>query len=129
MLTVMEILSQPLFSGFRFLTDKSGLYNVISGVGIFEWESKEVIRSDFNPGEFVMTTLSYARENIDAGIECLHALIGQKVALIAIKDIYFRELPEDLIQAANQNHIPILLFSGVNFEDIILVDCKMKLDT
>ncbi len=66
-----------------------------------------------------MTTLSYARENIDAGIECLHALIGQKVALIAIKDIYFRELPEDLIQAANQNHIPILLFSGVNFEDII----------
>jgi hypothetical protein len=119
MLTVMEILSQPLFSGFRFLTDKSGLYNVISGVGIFEWESKEVIRSEFNPGEFVITTLSYARENIDAGIECLHALIGQKVALIAIKDIYFRELPDDLIQDANQNHIPILLFSGVNFEDII----------
>lgn len=119
MLTVMEVLSQPLFSDFEFLTNQSGLYNVISGVGIFEWESKEVIQREFNSGEFVITTLSYARENINDGIGCLQALIGQHVAAIAIKDIYFRELPPEIIDLANRNHTPILLFSNVNFEDII----------
>ena len=143
MLTVMEVLSQPLFSDFEFLTNQSGLYNVISGVGIFEWESKEVIQREFNSGEFVITTLSYARENINDGIGCLQALIGQHVAAIAIKDIYFRELPPEIIDLANRNHTPILLFSNVNFEDIIFniknallsnnfnasANCNNKLDT
>ena len=58
-------------------------------------------------------------ENINDGIGCLQALIGQHVAAIAIKDIYFRELPPEIIDLANRNHTPILLFSNVNFEDII----------
>lgn len=119
MLTLMEVLSQPLFRDFKFLSDISGLYNVVTGIGIFEWETKDIIESNFHSGEFVITTLSCAKGNIDNAVEFLTTLIKQKVAAIAIKDIYFKEFPLDFISYANEKHTPILLFSSANFEDIV----------
>lgn len=128
MLTVMEVLSQPLFSDFKFLSDISGLFNAVTGVGIFEWETKDIIEANFHSGEFVITTLSCAKGNIESAVDCLKALVKQKVAAIAIKDIYFTELPQNFISYANDNHIPILLFANANFEDIVF-NIKNKLES
>ena len=119
MLTVMEILSQPLFAKFVFLTDVSGLYNGIKGVGIFDWEAKEDIKCNFMPGEFVITTLSCAKNDFSYACDCLRALIDRGVCAIAIKRIYFKELPEEVINHANAHHVPILSFAEANIEDII----------
>ncbi|NLL92057.1 MAG: hypothetical protein GX222_06525 [Ruminococcaceae bacterium] len=119
MLTVMNALSQPLFKGFRFLSGVKGAANIITGVGIFEWETLDDIETDFMQGEFVVTTLSCARNDVGYACECLKALIDKKVAAIAIKNIYFSELPQEILRYSDNAQVPIFSFSDANFEDLI----------
>lgn len=119
MITVMELLSYPIFQKFSLVSSASGLVNQVSGTGIFEWESEEDINKTFRPGEFVMTTLSAFRENPTAAEEALKPLVQKGVCAICIKTVYFNHVSSDFIQFANDHQIPVFLFSDVYMDDII----------
>ena len=119
MITVIELLSYPLFHNFKLLSNDSGLYNNVLGTGIFEWETKEDINATFEVGEFVMTTLSSAKEDIRIAEEGFKALLQKKVSAIAVKSVYFSELPEELVRLSNLYRVPLFLFSDTYFDDII----------
>ena len=38
MVTVQDIMTDPIFEGFRIIAGKRGLYNKVSGTAIFDWE-------------------------------------------------------------------------------------------
>lgn len=119
MLTVMELLSFPLFRGFKLVSGYGGLYNPVSGTGIFEWESSYEVERNFEPGEFVVTTLSLARSDT-ALAECsIRMLIDKKVSAIAVKDIYFHEISEELKVYSDSRQVPVFFFSDTFFDDII----------
>ena len=119
MITVMELLSYPIFQNFTLVSDASGLVNQVSGTGIFEWESEEDINKTFRSGEFVMTTLSAFREDPKAAEEALKPLVRMRVCAISIKTIQYKELSAEFIRFANEHQIPVFLFSGTYFDDII----------
>lgn len=119
MLTVMELVSFPLFRGFQLVSGYGGLYNQITGTGIFEWESSYEIDKNFEQGEFVVTTLSLARSDIGLAESSIRMLIDKKVSAIAIKDIYFHEISEELRAYSDSSQIPIFFFSETFFDDII----------
>jgi len=119
MLTVMELLSFPLFRNFKLVSGYGGLYNPVSGTGIFEWESSYEVEKNFEQGEFVMTTLSLARSDTALAESSIRMLIDKKVSAIAVKDIYFHEITEELKAHSDAHHIPIFFFSETFFDDII----------
>ncbi len=121
MVTVMELLSHPQFANFNLITDSSGLSNPVTKTGILDWESIEDIRATFNAGEFVLTTLSGAKDDNHRIDELLKVLMEKRVAAIAIKNIHHYRLSSQTISIANQHHIPIFLFHETYMDDLIYI--------
>ena len=119
MLTVMELLSFPLFRNFRLASGYGGLYNQVSGTGIFEWESSYEVEKNFEQGEFVVTTLSQVRSDAALAENCIRMLIDKKVSAVAIKDVYYHEISEELKAYSDTRRIPVFFFSETFFDDII----------
>lgn len=119
MVTVMELLSFPLFRDFRLVSGYGGLYNPVSGTGIFEWESSYEVETNFKRGEFVVTTLSLARSDAEQAESSLRMLIDKRVSAIAVKDIYFHEISEELKAYSDARQVPVFFFSETFFDDII----------
>ena len=119
MLTVMELLSNPLFHNFTLVSGRSGLNNEITGTGIFDWESSSDVEKDFMPGEFVVTTLSQAKNDAVYAENCLRMLIQKKVSAIAVKSIYFKDISTELRSYSDDYKIPVFFFSETFFDDII----------
>lgn len=119
MITIMNLLSSPIFSRFTLASGRAGLYNTVSGTGIFEWESVTEVNSTFEVGEFIVTTLSQAKGNMDTANQCLKILIDKKVSCIAIKSIYFTTLSDEIKKLSDERKVPIFFFSETFFDDII----------
>ncbi|MEG1222029.1 MAG: helix-turn-helix domain-containing protein [Anaerovoracaceae bacterium] len=119
MLTVMDLLSHPNLKEFRLVTNKSGLSNQVLNSGIFEWEQAKDIKEGFGAGDFIMTTLSPYRNNQPQAEFFLKLLMDTKPAAIAIKEIYYDHISDELIDYANLRRIPIFFFREVFFDDIV----------
>ena len=86
MLTVMELLSFPLFRNFKIVSGYGGLYNQVKGTGILEWESSSDVERNFGEGEFVVTTLSMSRSDAALADASIRTLIDKRVSAVAIKE-------------------------------------------
>ncbi len=87
---------------------------ILSGRKI--WTSSKT----FPGGEFVVTTLYAAKDDAAFANRCLKLLINNHVAAIAIKDLYYDDLSDDIKNYADQHHVPILFFSNLYIDDIIV---------
>ncbi|MBK5247189.1 MAG: PucR family transcriptional regulator ligand-binding domain-containing protein [Peptostreptococcaceae bacterium] len=119
MITVMELVAHPAFKEFKLLAGESGLYNPVLGTAIFEWESPDDVERTFSEGEFVVTTLSQAKNDVSLAEKCIKLLIKKGVCAIGIKTVYFKEISEELKLFADENKIPIFFFLNTYFDDII----------
>jgi PucR family transcriptional regulator, proline-responsive transcriptional activator len=119
MITVFDIVTSPNFEKFQIISGEKGIQNPVSGTGIFDWESKEDIAKTFRKGEFVITTLSIAKDDFDYANDCIKTLILHGVSAICIKEVFFRNLSEDTIQKSDILGIPIFFFSDTFVDDIV----------
>lgn len=120
MAIVSTLLSHPLFKDFRIAAGAGGLHNDVHSTGYFEWEEDLDIVKNFRRGEFVVTTLYAAKDDVEFAKKCLKLLINNQVAAIAIKDLYYEDLPDEVKSYADQHHVPILFFSDLYVDDIIV---------
>lgn len=119
MLTVMELLSFPLFRNFRLVSGCGGLYNQVKGTGILEWESSSDVEKNFEEGEFVVTTLSMSRSDATLAETSIRTLIDKKVSAVAVKDVYYHEISDGLKAYSDARRVPVFFFSETFFDDII----------
>ena len=63
MVLLRDILSAPLFSGFRIVSGYNGINTPVTQAGFLEWESGADIEKNFEKGEFVITTLAAAKDD------------------------------------------------------------------
>lgn len=119
MITVMELIAHPVFKEFKLIAGKSGLYNPVLGTAIFEWESAEDVDRTFSEGEFVVTTLYQAKNDVSFAERCIKLLIKKGVCAIGIKTLYFKAISEELKSYSDQHKIPIFFFEDTFFDDII----------
>lgn len=117
--TVANILSKPLFNEFRLISGRSGLNNKVTSAGFFEWEQDFQITKSFDKGEFVITTLSSIKDDPAAVSRSLKLLINNHVAAIAIKDVYFNTLPDDITAYSNKHAVPIMFFSDTYIDEVL----------
>jgi hypothetical protein len=115
----MELISFPLFRNFRLVSGRSGLYNQVKGTGILEWESSSDVERNFGEGEFVVTTLSMSRSDASLAETSIRTLIDKKVCAVAVKDVYYHEISDELKAYSDARHVPVFFFSETFFDDII----------
>jgi PucR family transcriptional regulator, proline-responsive transcriptional activator len=119
MITVFDIVTSPNFEHFQIISGEKGIQNPVSGTGIFDWESKSDIAKTFRKGEFVITTLSIAKDDFEYANDCIKTLILHGVSAICIKEVFFRNLSEDTIQKSDILGVPIFFFSDTYVDDIV----------
>ncbi len=120
-ITVKEALQLNELREFRLVAGKAGVSNKIYKVGILDHEIGEVIEKSFIEGEFVLSTLLVIKDKIEQLYNIVEKLILVGASGLAIKTIYFNEIPNEIIHFANSRDFPLFIFDKVYFEDIITI--------
>ncbi|MFT5874131.1 MAG: hypothetical protein ACI8WT_003091 [Clostridium sp.] len=124
-ITVHDAMKLDAFKKFRLIAGLRGLENKINVVGILDHEfdkkkEEHLYKGQFLKDQFVITSLLFAKDNTELIFKALRYLVGDEVSGLAIKDIYFDDLPQEIINFANENAFPIFIFdNSIFFEDII----------
>lgn len=117
---VREIIKLDNFKKFRIIAGESGLDNDIDKVGILEYEVIDDFEGLFNRGDFVITSFFFAKDDVNLVKKAIDFLVESFVGALAIKNVYYNDLPEEIIDYANDNSLPIFVFDkDIMFEDII----------
>jgi hypothetical protein len=121
MLNVLDVLSLPLFSGFRLVTNNSGLYNEISDAKLYEDIGEKSIPDLYKKGVFIIVSPSILREHPKNSRDIMLALLERQPSAICIKALEFDSLPEVLIERANALHVPIFFFTETFLDEILYI--------
>lgn len=120
MITVNEIQNLTLFKKFNVLTGREYLSNTVTTAVILEYESSRINYAGYCYGYFVLVSYFFASTNPELVHGTLRNLIEKHVSGIALKILPEEHLPEDIIQLAEENHVPILTFYDEFMEDLII---------
>lgn len=118
-ITINEALKLESFKDFKIIAGKKGLSNNIKKVGILDHETIDILKESFEEDEFIISTLLIIKDNIKECYGFVEKLIEAKTSGLAIKNIYFNDLPDEVKELANRKSFPIFIFSDVYFEDVI----------
>src|SRR5690554_3573713 len=96
-LTVLEVIKLDIFKNFRLVAGHRGLDNIVEKIGILDWEFVNKIEglrveSEFTKGEFVLTSLLFAKDKPELIIEAVKYLEESQICGLAIKNIYYDDL-------------------------------------
>lgn len=119
-ITVLEATKLSTFKNFKLIVGHSGLDRPVEKIGILDYEFISNIHGQFIPGEFVISSLLFAKDHPERILSAVTSLIEDGVSGLAIKNIYYNTLPQEVLEYANEHSFPIFIFDNtVYFEDII----------
>lgn len=133
-ITVNEIYQLKEMEPLKLVAGASGLNNEIRGVGILDYEfsiQEEQLKINwpFRKYDFVVTSLLFAKDKPELLLSMVEALVSDHISALAVKNVVFKTLPDNVIDYANEHKLPIFLFGREDayFEDIItLLKNKIK---
>lgn len=119
-ITITEAIKLDSLRNFRLMAGEWGLDKKIEKIGILDYEIIDKIQGQFGKGDFVLTSFTVARNDVNLLIQSIEKLIKAGVSGLGIKNIFYSELPSQIIEYANEKSFPIFIFdNSVFFEDII----------
>ncbi|WP_027623153.1 PucR family transcriptional regulator [Clostridium lundense] len=119
-LTVQEALELDILKGFEVIAGKKGLSNEITNVAIWDYEIGDLIAKNFRRGDFALSTLVAIKDGLEELYEIVERMIEVGVSCLAIKNIYFNYIPDEVIKLGNEKNFPIMIFSDTFTEDVIV---------
>ncbi|WP_017380631.1 PucR family transcriptional regulator [Paenisporosarcina sp. TG-14] len=116
-LTVKDILNRETFNSAKVIAGSKGLTRQVKWTHILEVKEFESL---INGGELILTTGVGLQLDLPTQHKYLNSLIDKNAAAICIEiGTYFKEIPFELIQLANEHDFPIIIFEEiVKFVDI-----------
>ncbi|HWS29159.1 MAG TPA: PucR family transcriptional regulator [Clostridia bacterium] len=128
MLRVEEILTLDQLAEFQWIAGQKGLHREVTNVTILDYETDSRDFSSFKEGDFVLTSLFFAKDDASLVQEAFSHLLERKISGMAIKSVYYSEVPHTLIQLADDAQVPVFLYKNSYMEDIIIaVHAYMRL--
>lgn len=106
----------------RLIAGENGLEKSIKAVGILDYEIGGGIKDVFRKGDFLVTSLYPIRKKQDRLLDILRELVDVGVCGLAIKNIYFKELPKEVIDYCNKSDFPIFLYPKELYTENIIYD-------
>ncbi|NMM64002.1 PucR family transcriptional regulator [Clostridium sp. P21] len=116
---ISEAMKLESFKNFKLLSGKNGLYNLIEKIGILDYEYADDNKGKFEKGDFVISSFLFAKNDVNLFYQAVKNLINEGVSGLGIKNIYFKEIPDEIIEYASERSFPIFIFDSICFEDII----------
>lgn len=93
MLDVASLEKFELLNKLRLVSGANGLYRNITNVVILDYEGIEGDFSGFHEGDFVITNLLFAKNDISKIYPAFEALIKLGVSAFAIKTVFLINFP------------------------------------
>lgn len=125
--TIRDVMQLDIFHKMKLIAGDSGLDNLVTKVGILDYEFTKRgglynPAGHWVPGEFVLTSMSYARGDTSMLADAVKKLHAEKTSGIAIKNIYSLEIPVEVKRFANQHRYPVFIFTdnSLYFETVII---------
>ncbi|MGM9532733.1 PucR family transcriptional regulator [Intestinibacter sp.] len=125
-ITILEAMKLPTLKDFKLVAGYRGLDREIEGASILDYEyerslSNKPIVTVFRRGDFVLSSLIYAKDDPSLILESVKGLVSDGVGALAVKNIYYDVLPDEVIEYANDMDFPIFMFDkkGSYYEDIV----------
>ena len=132
-ITVREVLALKEFHAFQLVAGESGLDNRIETIGILDYEfsmqnDEQPKKWGFRKYDFVLTSLLFAKGREELLLPAIKELCHDQVSALAVKNVCYTELPQEVLQYADEHDLPIFMFGrdDAYFEDII-VTLKSKI--
>ena len=120
MIYISELLELKLFDDFKLIAGKNGINNQINNIVILEYESIKNTYNVFSKGDFVLSSLFFAKDDKTLIEEAFINLMQRGVSAIAIKTVFFNDIPSSLKDMADKFNVPIFIFSNAYMEDLII---------
>ena len=125
-ITILEAMKLPTLKDFELIAGYRGLDREIQRASRLDYEyekslSDKPIQTYFEKEDFVISSLIYAKDDPSLILESVKGLVSDGVSGLAVKNIYYDVLPEEVIKYANQMDFPIFIFDkkGSYYEDIV----------
>ena len=119
-ITIKDALQLERFQHFSLLAGHKGLHRKIEKISLLDYEVLNRIEGQFLKNEFALSSLLGAKDDSALILESVKYLVQSGVSGLAIKNIYFSQLPKEVIDYADACDFPIFIFdNSVFFEDII----------
>lgn len=123
-LTVKDILTLPSLKSFKLIAGNKGLSNDVITAGIADYEFVKGINYDlskaFEKDSIVISSLLFAKDQPEAILPAIKTLKESGVSAFAYKQILFDNLPQEVLDYANEQNFPIFSFKDEAwFENII----------
>lgn len=121
MLLVEELRELPIFQNFQLIAGEGGLTREVVSATTLEYENVVDGFLAFHRGDFILTSLFFAREDANLVLHSFKALAERGVAAIAVKTSFYRELPEEAVRFADEKDLPLFLFGEDIFTEKIIL--------
>lgn len=123
-LRVSDIIELKGLSGLKLEAGGGGMFRYVSSAGILDYEyvttAPRLINPLFNDDSFVISSLLFAKDDPSLILPAIRQLAGAGVSAFAYKDVFFHEMPQEVIDYADEHALPIFRFGSDSFfEDII----------
>lgn len=120
-LTVGNAMELENFRSLRLIAGENGLNRKITKIGILDYEFTTKTVSAYTKGEFIVTSFLYARNNENLILEAVKSLNFCGASGLAVKNVFFNSLPQQVLDYANSHRFPIFSFDvPIYFEDLIV---------
>lgn len=120
MLSVRELTKLELLSKADLLAGENGLDKIVESVGILEYESVLNLEDSFHKGDFIVSTLFFAKDDKKFAEKSIKKVIDRNISAFAIKGIFHEDISDDLKKYANKKKVPIFVFKDIVCEDILV---------
>lgn len=117
---IRELVSSGTFSDLKLLTGDHGLDTHMKDVVLLEYESLKQEQPDYYQGDFIISTLYFAKDHEDLLYDTISRLISLGAAGLAFKSSYYKYLPDPVKSLAQEKGFPIFMFDDLYIEDVIL---------
>ena len=120
MIRVRELLTLEPLAEFELRAGAGGLDNMLTNVTILDYETDSMDFSAFQKGDFILTSLFFAKDDPALITDAFRALLRRGIAGIAVKTVFYKALPMDTLRLADAMNVPMFLYHSTAMEDIIL---------
>lgn len=122
-MTVEDITKLKSLQNFKLLAGEKGMRKLVTVAGILDHEyldNKKPFRAEaFDKNSFVISSLLFAKDNSSLLLPAIEGLYKSGISSFAFKTVIFENLPQEVLDFADKNSLPIFKFSDIEFENVI----------
>lgn len=126
-MTLEELLQYDYFKDLKLIAGENGLGNNLRGSGILDYEldkdvSGKYAHRNFLPGQLVISSLLFAKNNPFILNDIVKYLVEKKVSGLIIKNVFQIPIHDFIIRYADSKNFPILIADKKNifFEEFVI---------